>query len=128
MSFACSALLAFGVNFATFLCTQVNSALTTSVTGQCKNIVTTILAIIIFGMHPTMLLLAGLMIGLIGSALYSYLKYDEQQVRSDNNNNGSSSSTSIGGGSQQDEDAADIVELAPHNAGGGGGSDHNNAE
>jgi len=41
--------LAFLLNYSIFLCTQINSALATSVTGQMKNIVTTAVGYVAFG-------------------------------------------------------------------------------
>jgi len=71
-------LLAFAVNYTTFWCTNVNSPLTTSVTGQAKNILTTFAGILAFGLASTPMLVWGLTLGLLGSAYYSYVKFDEQ--------------------------------------------------
>eukprot|EP01006_Ploeotia_vitrea_P046860 TRINITY_DN67068_c2_g2_i3.p1 TRINITY_DN67068_c2_g2~~TRINITY_DN67068_c2_g2_i3.p1 ORF type:complete len:288 (+),score=119.76 TRINITY_DN67068_c2_g2_i3:60-923(+) len=47
--FTIQAGLAFFLNYAIFLCTSVNSALATSITGQVKNILTTFVGYFIFG-------------------------------------------------------------------------------
>lgn len=75
-----SALFAFGVTFFTFLSTTVNSPLTTSVTGQAKNVITTLLSIAVFGLEgATSVTLFGLFVGLSGGGYYAYSKYQEQQ-------------------------------------------------
>eukprot|EP00753_Platysulcus_tardus_P012441 PLAT3359.18.p2 GENE.PLAT3359.18~~PLAT3359.18.p2 ORF type:complete len:327 (-),score=150.08 PLAT3359.18:137-1117(-) len=73
---------AFFLNYAIFLCTSLNSALTTSVTGQIKNIVTTGVGLFIFGdVILTFSNFTGLLIGVVGSAWYSWLKYAESEAR-----------------------------------------------
>jgi drug/metabolite transporter (DMT)-like permease len=75
LAFLFSCILAFGVNCATFWCTSATSPLTTSVTGQCKNILTTFLGMFIFGdvvINNTLVL--GLLIGILGSIWFSYVE------------------------------------------------------
>lgn len=79
LAFFSSALMAFGINYSTFWCTTVNSPLTTSVTGQAKNVLTNVLSIIIFGVDCTASLVIGLSIGLFGGFMYAWVKYKEQQ-------------------------------------------------
>lgn len=75
MAFLVSAILAFAVNGATFWCTTQTNALTTSVTGQCKNIIVTFLGMFLFGdVQPNLTLLVGLSIGIFGSVLFSYIE------------------------------------------------------
>eukprot|EP00743_Colponemidia_sp_Colp-15_P006395 GILK01006884.1.p1 GENE.GILK01006884.1~~GILK01006884.1.p1 ORF type:complete len:327 (+),score=37.19 GILK01006884.1:52-1032(+) len=71
---------AFLLNYAIFLCTNVNSALTTSVVGQLKNILTTVVGLFLFGdvVFDTMNLL-GLAIGTFASIWYSHIRYQESQ-------------------------------------------------
>lgn len=74
-AFVISALLSFAVNYTIFWCTKVNSALTTSVTGQVKNVLTSLVSMLAFTMHTTPMLLTGLCVGLCGSALYATAVY-----------------------------------------------------
>ncbi|KAN0031498.1 hypothetical protein ACTFIV_005362 [Dictyostelium citrinum] len=73
--FILSIFLGFFLNFCIFFCTSVNSPLTTSVTGQVKNIASTIIGAMVFNdviIHPINIL--GLIINIIGSIWYSFLK------------------------------------------------------
>lgn len=80
ISFVCSALLAFLVNLTIVWCTQTNSALTTSVTGQTKNILTTLLGMVLFAdFKPTILAIMGILISIFGSILFAYLKYQDKK-------------------------------------------------
>ena len=72
LSFAVSAIMSFLMNASTFWCTKVNSALTTSVTGQVKNVATSFISIVAFGVVATPALLTGLSVGLSGSFLYGF--------------------------------------------------------
>ncbi len=76
-----STVCAFVLHYSTTLCTQYNSALTTSVTGQIKNALATVIGMIWFNVPPTPMLLVGLSIGLIGSGWYSSIKLNEQLAR-----------------------------------------------
>lgn len=69
---------AFLLNLCIFRCTIINSALATNVTGQMKDILTTVLGIALFNdvtLRP--LNLAGLALGLLGSMAYSLVSYRE---------------------------------------------------
>jgi len=78
--FLISALLAFAINWVTLWCTEVNSPLTTSVTGQTKNILVTIFGSIMFGdVHPTLLLVAGVSCSLCSSFVFAYQKFQLQK-------------------------------------------------
>eukprot|EP01132_Coremiostelium_polycephalum_P005091 gene5091-6335_t len=73
--FILSVILGFVLNFCIFFCTSVNSPLTTSVTGQVKNIASTVIGAMVFNdiiIHPINLL--GLLVNIIGSIWYSFLK------------------------------------------------------
>lgn len=64
------------LNVAIFLCTRINSPLATAVTGQIKDIATVSLGLVMFGdVNISLPNLAGLMLALSGSMLYSYVKY-----------------------------------------------------
>jgi len=74
--------LAFLLNYSIFLCTNINSALATSVTGQIKNVATTAVGYFTFGdvtYDPFNVI--GLIVGVIASCWYSYLKYLESESK-----------------------------------------------
>jgi drug/metabolite transporter (DMT)-like permease len=72
ISFLMSAIISFGMNYCIFWCTEVNSPLTTSVTGQVKNVLSSFVSLFAFNVVATPMLIAGLCIGLSGSVLYAY--------------------------------------------------------
>ena len=75
-----SALLAFLLNYFMFLCSNVNSPLTTSVTGQVKAILSVFFGLFFFGdVIITPLLLTGLGITSVGSIYYAIIKYRQTQ-------------------------------------------------
>jgi solute carrier family 35 len=80
-SFAFSLVLsasgAFAVNFSTTLCTQITSPLTTSVAGQVKNVLQTVLGFFSWGFVPTFLNMSGLLIALAAQLMFAYFKYQE---------------------------------------------------
>ena len=72
--------LAFLLNYSIFLCTNVNSALATSVTGQIKNIATTAIGYFTFGdVTYNLWNVIGLACGVVASTWYSWLKFDESE-------------------------------------------------
>ncbi len=74
--------LAFLLNYSIFLCTNINSALATSVTGQIKNIATTAVGYIAFGdVTYNFINVVGLGLGVIASSWYSWLKYEESEAK-----------------------------------------------
>eukprot|EP00499_Haloplacidia_sp_CaronLabIsolate_P010397 CAMPEP_0196772410 /NCGR_PEP_ID=MMETSP1104-20130614/2216_1 /TAXON_ID=33652 /ORGANISM="Cafeteria sp., Strain Caron Lab Isolate" /LENGTH=336 /DNA_ID=CAMNT_0042142545 /DNA_START=1 /DNA_END=1011 /DNA_ORIENTATION=- len=80
--FVASSSMAILLNYTIFLCTAVTSALTTSVTGQVKTIVTTVVGLFIFGdVQITLSNVSGLSLGILGSIWYSAIKYQEQAQR-----------------------------------------------
>lgn len=81
LSFLTSAVMSFLMNYSTYWCTEVNSALTTSVTGQVKNVLSSFVALSMFGMKATPMLVAGLSVGLSGSMLYAYAVYRQDGAR-----------------------------------------------
>eukprot|EP01119_Soliformovum_irregulare_P019350 TRINITY_DN609_c0_g1_i2.p1 TRINITY_DN609_c0_g1~~TRINITY_DN609_c0_g1_i2.p1 ORF type:complete len:315 (+),score=39.46 TRINITY_DN609_c0_g1_i2:147-1091(+) len=79
-TFILSSSLAIVLNYFVFLCSTVNSPLTTSVTGQLKSIVPTVLGLFLFGGVPlTWLLISGLSLSTFAGFWYGYIKYSQQQ-------------------------------------------------
>ena len=73
--FLASAVQAFLLNYLIFLCSTVNSPLTTSIAGQLKNIVQTLVGLFLFGdVIPTWTLGIGLTISTIASIAYGHVK------------------------------------------------------
>jgi hypothetical protein len=68
---------AFCVNFSTSLCTHATSPLTTSVVGQVKNVLQTVLGFFSWGYVPTSMNIFGLAVALGGQLLFGYFKYIE---------------------------------------------------
>jgi len=81
VSFLISALMSFLMNYSTYWCTEVNSALTTSVTGQVKNVLSSFAALSMFGMKATPMLVSGLTVGLIGSIMYAYAVHLQDKTK-----------------------------------------------
>jgi solute carrier family 35 len=67
------------VNLSTSLCTHVTSPLTTSVVGQVKNVVQTVLGFFSWGYIPTPLNVSGLLVALGGQIAFAYFKHRESQ-------------------------------------------------
>jgi len=81
--FFMSALQAFALNYFVFLCSTLNSPLTTSITGQIKSILQTIVGLFTFGgVILTTSLIFGLFMSTVGGIWYGYVKYIEQTVQS----------------------------------------------
>ena len=82
LCFLMSSVLAFLLNYFIFLCSTVNSPLTTSVTGQVKAILSVIIGLFFFGdVIITPILLLGLAISCFGSVYYAVIKYRQSQAR-----------------------------------------------
>lgn len=79
LSFLISAIMSFLMNYSTFWCTEVNSALTTSVTGQVKNVLSSFVALSLFGTKSTPTLITGLCVGLVGSFMYAFAIHKKEQ-------------------------------------------------
>jgi solute carrier family 35 protein len=76
LCFIMSSVQAFLLNYFIFLCSLINSPLTTSVTGQIKNIFTTGIGLFIFGdVQISFLLSVGLLLATIASVWYHLLYY-----------------------------------------------------
>eukprot|EP00249_Psilotum_nudum_P012568 c23858_g1_i1 orf=508-924(-) len=70
------------LNYTMFLCTMVNSALTTTIVGVLKGVGTTTLGFVLLGgvkVHG--LNVTGLVINTIGGIWYSYVKYSQRKAR-----------------------------------------------
>lgn len=72
---ACVAVSAFCVNLSTSICTHVTSPLTTSVAGQVKNVLQSVLGFFSWGYVPTPLNVIGLLVALGGQVSFAMFKY-----------------------------------------------------
>jgi len=82
LCFFMSSVQAFLLNYFIFLCSTINSPLTTSITGQLKAILQTILGLFMFAdVEITPLLSIGLFISSVASIWYSAIKYMQQLAR-----------------------------------------------
>ncbi|KAK7082574.1 Meckelin [Halocaridina rubra] len=70
------------LNFSLFLCTMLNSALTTSIVGVSKSVLQTVIGFYAFGGITFHLVnIAGIVLNTLGGILYAYAKYKEGQRR-----------------------------------------------
>lgn len=89
LCFFLSSVLAFVLNYSIFLCSIYNSPLVTSVTGNIKALLQTIIGLWLFGdvkvvsslPQITFVLLLGLFISSVASIWYSMIKYNQQLAR-----------------------------------------------
>ena len=72
---------AFCVNYSTSLCTHVTAPLTTSVTGQVKNVLQTFLGFFSWDYVPTFLNVMGLLVALLGQLAFAYFKHEESKEK-----------------------------------------------
>jgi solute carrier family 35 protein len=67
------------LNFSMFLCTSINSALTTTIVGALKGVVATGLGFVLLGgVEPHALNVAGIVLNAVGGVTYSAVKYKER--------------------------------------------------
>jgi len=69
------------LNYSMFLCTTVNSPLTTTIMGHVKNALSVILSLLFTNVQLTTLNLIGLIVNTGGGIWYSHAKYQEKQVQ-----------------------------------------------
>lgn len=76
------------LNYSIFLCTEKNSALTTSLIGVLKSVFQTVIGIFTFGGIKSNILNGfGLSLNLFGGILYTYVKYKENVMYNSIDNN-----------------------------------------
>lgn len=72
-----SALFSFSVNYSTNLTTHYTSPLTAAVSSQIKNFLQTALGMLSWGYHFSALNVTGLFTAVVGSCMYSFVRYKE---------------------------------------------------
>lgn len=93
-----SSLLAFALNYSIFLNTSVNSALTQTVAGQAKDVVTVVAGFVMFASDSPLdwMNLIGIVLGFVGSLLYGLFKLYPQWPNTTTTTTSATISTSSG--------------------------------
>ena len=72
------------LNYLLFLCTTLNSALTTSIVAAFKSNLSTLIGMFTFGgISINLFTLSGIMTNMVGGSWYTYIKYKENQRLTD---------------------------------------------
>eukprot|EP00170_Pyropia_yezoensis_P003229 contig_13498_g3236 len=71
---------AFLVNFSTSLCTDITTPLTTSVAGQVKNVLQTVLGFFSWGYVFSPINAVGLVLALMGQCWFAWIKYSQRHL------------------------------------------------
>jgi len=80
--FTLNLLLGSLLNYSMFLCTTVNSALTTTIMGQLKNVLQVLLGLFVLETVETNFVnVLGLTLNCLGGIYYAYVKYFESKVK-----------------------------------------------
>ena len=79
--FAASLFLGFGMNYSYFLCTKVNSPLTTTVVGSMKNVLSSYLGMLFSDYPYTLTNFMGVNIGVFATVLYSLAEMRKVRAR-----------------------------------------------
>jgi len=81
IAFFVSCVQIFLLNYSIFWCTQLNSPLTTTVTGQLKNVLQILGGFLLFDVPVVPMNVFGISVGISGSFLYTFAKYHENGGR-----------------------------------------------
>ena len=81
VSFFLSSILGFVLNYTIFMCTKLNSPLTTAVVGSIKNIYSTYFGMFFGDYVFSSVNFIGLNVSVLGSLVYSVVKYLEQSPK-----------------------------------------------
>lgn len=74
-------LIAFGLNVVSFTANKKTSALTMTVAANVKQVLTIVLAVLIFNLNITPMNSLGIGLTLVGGALYARVEFDEKRKR-----------------------------------------------
>ena len=81
-TFVTALLAGMALNYALFLCTLTNSALTTTVVGVLKGVVSTALGFVLLGgVDPSVTHVVGIATNTVGGVGYSCVTYSEKQAK-----------------------------------------------
>jgi len=82
LCFLANLLLGAMLNYAMFLCTTTNSALTTTIVGQLKNVVSVFCGLFLLGgVEINLVNILGLSLNSVGGIAYSWVKYIESKQK-----------------------------------------------